>query len=270
MNKNKTNLKANDRECLSLIFSEYLKEILIILYKHQESLQKDIIESKDDTVDPLLVFIDYGDTHDFDNYKIRENTKGLPFPYLPTMLFTNSDIREQYVKDIGTDFATICAVYYIKDLIIIKGLYDFLMANKTIGIDTNSVIYYLKQFKEELTSLYMNYVHKYNNAIVLEEIEEHEFDLSYISYEDIPEFAKHGDSTIKIVQNGVGIAIPTENISNIGQILDFFGINPSNICAGEYLGDLYGPVIGELVDKNTLFPYNVKKNGKIVSGIIWA
>lgn len=64
--------------------------------------------------------------------------------------------------------------------------------------------------------------------------------------------------------------MPAENISNISQILDFFGINPSDVCVGEYLGDLYGPVIGELVDKNTLFSYNVKKNGKIISGLIWA
>lgn len=269
MKNNKINLKVDENMCANLLFSEDLKEMTNLLFVHASAVDADIRNNiNEDNTNAILTLLDYADSHDFSNFQLTGDIDGLPFPYLPTLLLTNSTVRRKFVKDVGADFATVCAIFYLRDTVILKNIYEFIINNKSIGSDTNQFIYYLSCFYDKLADLYNKTVHDFVEKDVNEEIASQMFKPIHIPTTEISDYIEHGDQDLFLSSDDGFFALSSSN--NIFKLIPL--ATKFNNCRNDYqvtLGDSFGPIIGEEVDINNLFPFNIK-NEKIIRNIVWS
>ena len=176
MNK-KVDIKLVDpQDCLRTIFSPHLISLSYTVYEYfdeiQQAINKHIVTN--DNAEAVFTLIDYEQCHDFDQYRIiADSNRGLPFPYLPTVLITTEEAREYFVKDIDCSFPTVCAILYTRDLNIVKQLYNFAVSTNVFDAETNTFISTLQLFVDDLTRIYKDNIYPHISAETRAEVKQH-------------------------------------------------------------------------------------------------
>lgn len=267
MRESKVGLKIDEERCFNSIFSFELRAMNSLIVRHLTKVDEAINNCDvEDEVISMFILMSYVDTHDFIELKINADDNVL-FPYLPCVLLTDRKERLQLVDMYDLDFATYCAIIFIKDIRILKHVYDFIIKTKCIGSDTNTFIYYLKVVYNNLYDLVTSQIYKHLPSIVIDEINDNLFDPEFVALSELSTY-NTADIFDDIVKHN-GLTISTENFDKFAPLLSSFGVFGIEPLTSKVLGQLTGPVIGETVDINTIFPFNTKCDGKIVRNINW-
>ena len=194
MNKNMTDLAIkNEENCFKVLFSGHLLNIAKIIMYHISDVEDAMDNAKnDDEPTAVVTILDYAQTHDFSKFKIESTSRGLPFPYLSTILLTDEEFREIFIEDLKCDFPTACAILFARDLELIKNLYRFINKNDVLGEHKNVAIYELKAFLKDIMTIYNENIKRNVHESIQEEIK------SYVPRISIP---KNFEPPKKVVIN---------------------------------------------------------------------
>lgn len=268
MRANKVDMKVNNDLCFESLFSFELRTMTSLLVRHLSTVDRAINDNIDDEskVIAMFILIDYINTHDFINFNLN-NSKSEVFPYLPCILLVDRKERLRLVKETELDYATNCAIFFVRDVNVLRGVYDFIVDTKCLGSDTNTFIYYLRCVYDNLYNLYKSQVRIHLNDIATAEIESRLFYPEFISLDKLSNYTAEDEYDEIMHNNGFNISI--KNFERYIPLLSTFGAFGSEDRIKCKLGELSGPIIGEPVNLSTIFPFNVEYDGKFVRNIKW-
>lgn len=264
---NRTNIRINGSDCLDCIFSTDIRQMCALFVQHINAVDKELckLDTDSEELTAILSFLTYVETHDFVNHRVSTTSDNqMCFPYLPNVLLAPDEIKNILCTEFGADFITISVVYYLRDAQILKHVYDFVVNTKCLTYDTNQFIYHLQTIHTKIYRLIKDYMYKHLSKFLKDQIRNYDFEPQLLDLTTLNEYAhehkKEDDEKMQVSPEFFDVFIP---------LFAEFGMSGSMDSLKSKLGDLAAPQIGETVDIKTLFPFNVKIVGNVVTNIEW-